>query len=1023
MFFNPERSISMQKKKVKIIKGSTDILIIAPHGVRGTRVRKDDINTDLLAKAIAEELGCSAIINDSIKRSVCDYNRISKATKDKRFISEIRKVLDAVGPTMVVWIHGLKEKSELSEKAKMKVSGLDCLIGYGQPDNLSAREETATNLETLLQKHGVHAYKTRKKAENYRGADQDNMNQWFQRQEEYKSLDKVQSIQLEFAISVREKDAIENTAKTVAAALSDLARPVQPSRTVAAREPQKAQLIPAKRLEVQIRDSDDIGELKDIHDKAEALRIYVRKAEKGFEKQNQYAEVKIRAERRCGEILPTEIEHGGDRKSESRLYRRTLKDLRISKHQSRCWQAIAQLPEDLFEKHLTKTRETKKELTSAGVYRRAFEFRRAKEADSKPLPGADSVKTPIRIRTGSGDFMNYIDQFNDVAAIITDPPYGKEHLDLFGKLGQFAAKVLKPGGSLLTMAGVYHLPRVLELMKPHLNYYWTIAYHMPAKRVQIQGRKVWCNWKPILWFVNGKYEGPRVKDVLIAAPREKGLHPWQQSEADFGTLIEIFTKPGDLIVDPFYGSGTLGAAAMMRNRDFFGIDIDPKTVETAENRLIDMGYKVVLPSHFQNQNPAELLDAWEKQGNNGGETDEMKANPTRLPDEQRDIPAEPFEENGKKYIPTDLQGVYSVKLKGQKPEEPKEAEASQNRIKKFSGWDKTDIEKPDGTQVEAITPVIISASRHTDLPAFYGEWLMNGLRRGYLQRPMPRNPTETEYISFEKTRLIVFWTKNPQPIFQYLDEIDKMGIGNYFQYTLNDYEAEGYEPNLPPLNQRIEAFKNLSKRIGREKVIWRFDPLILSNLITKETLVDRVYEVAKHLSGHTRKLVISFLTAGKHRKVVRNLTDKGVKYSDFTAADVNFVASRLGQISKEYGIEVATCADGQDLSFYGVGHNKCVDDMLIRRVFNQDERLMSFIGDGRKLKDSGQRKLCGCIVSKDIGEYHTCPHLCLYCYANISEKAVKNNIERIDQRGEMLLQQRTEALTGGKKSLNKNLPN
>ena len=123
-----------------------------------------------------------------------------------------------------------------------------------------------------------------------------------------------------------EKDAVENTAKAVAAALSDLRWHLQASTAIAAHKPQKAQLIPAKRLEAQIRASNDIGELKEIHDKAEALRSYVRKAEKGFEKQNQYAEVKIRAERRCGEILAFEIEHGGDRNSKSRFSHRTLKD-------------------------------------------------------------------------------------------------------------------------------------------------------------------------------------------------------------------------------------------------------------------------------------------------------------------------------------------------------------------------------------------------------------------------------------------------------------------------------------------------------------------------------------------------------------------------------------------------------------------------------------------------------------------------------------------------------------------------
>ena len=140
-----------------------------------------------------------------------------------------------------------------------------------------------------------------------------------------------------------------------------------------------AQIVPAKNLEAQIRTSNDIGQLKDIKDKAEALRVYVRKAEKGFEKQNEYAEVKIRAERRCGEILATEIQHGGDRKSKSRFNRKTLKDLGINKNQSHRWQTIAQLSEEEFEGHIAKTKDSNKELTSASVYRIANEDRKRSE--------------------------------------------------------------------------------------------------------------------------------------------------------------------------------------------------------------------------------------------------------------------------------------------------------------------------------------------------------------------------------------------------------------------------------------------------------------------------------------------------------------------------------------------------------------------------------------------------------------------------------------------------------------------
>ena len=124
---------------------------------------------------------------------------------------------------------------------------------------------------------------------------------------------------------------------------------------------------------------------------------------------------------------------------------------------------------------------------------------------------------------------------------------------------------------------------------------------------------------------------------------------------------------------------------------------------------------------------------------------------------------------------------------------------------------------------------------------------MNRLENGYVVKKNPFNQKK-EYVSFKNTRLIVFWTKNPDPIMGHLNEIDKKGIGYYFQYTLNDYEAEGLEPNLPSLEDRIITFKTLSDRINKEKVVWRFDPLVLTDVITKEHLVEKVENLMTHLS-------------------------------------------------------------------------------------------------------------------------------------------------------------------------------
>ena len=149
----------------------------------------------------------------------------------------------------------------------------------------------------------------------------------------------------------------------------------------------------------------------------------------------------------------------------------------------------------------------------------------------------------------------------------------------------------------------------------------------------------------------------------------------------------------------------------------------------------------------------------------------------------------------------------------------------------MKAWNKKNIINDKGETVEAILPFVISASRSTDIPAFYSRWFMNRLEKGYVTWVNPFNRKE-QYVSFEETKIIVFWTKNPQPIIPHLKELDKRGIRYYFQYTLNDYEKENLESNVPKLDIRIKTFIDLSSLIGKEKIIWRFDPLILSTAIT-----------------------------------------------------------------------------------------------------------------------------------------------------------------------------------------------
>jgi DNA repair photolyase len=334
------------------------------------------------------------------------------------------------------------------------------------------------------------------------------------------------------------------------------------------------------------------------------------------------------------------------------------------------------------------------------------------------------------------------------------------------------------------------------------------------------------------------------------------------------------------------------------------------------------------------------------------------------------------------------------------------------KIKKMSSkyWQKVTINITNGT-VDGIAPVIISASRATDISAFYADWFMHRLKTGYVKW-VNRFNGQSKYVSLNKTRAIVFWTKNAEPMMQYLPEIDGRGINYYFTYTLNDYEKEKLEPKVPLLQQRIDTFKRLSDTIGKGKVVWRFDPLILINTITVDTLLDKIYSIGKQIHTYTEKLVISFIDINLYKKVRQNLVTAGFRdCKEFTIEDMTGVAKGLQEVNREWNINIATCAEATDLSAYGINHNKCIDDTLMIRQFSHDKELMDFLGyvpteeglptfmeaKGKRikvLKDSGQRKDCGCIPSKDMGQYDTCINGCIYCYANTSPGIAQMNYQK-----------------------------
>lgn len=302
----------------------------------------------------------------------------------------------------------------------------------------------------------------------------------------------------------------------------------------------------------------------------------------------------------------------------------------------------------------------------------------------------------------------------------------------------------------------------------------------------------------------------------------------------------------------------------------------------------------------------------------------------------------------------------------------------------FKHW----IFKPN-KQKRGVIIMIISASRRTDIPAYYSEWLFNRLSEGYA---LVRNPVSTHRIS--RVSLlpsdvdgIVFWTKNPLPMIRRLSELEQYSY--YFQFTLNPY-GKDVEPSVPSKNEVIiPTFRQLSNMIGKDRIIWRYDPILFNNTYTPEYHIKYFRELASRLCGYTEKCIVSFIDF--YKKTERSMNAFGINEPQPYLMEE--LMQHFSKITSEYGISMNTCAEKSDFSKYGIGHAQCVDAELIERISG---RTLS------KKKDPNQRPECGCIQSADIGAYNTCGHGCIYCYANHSRTSVLKNIAAHDPKSPLL---------------------
>lgn len=283
-------------------------------------------------------------------------------------------------------------------------------------------------------------------------------------------------------------------------------------------------------------------------------------------------------------------------------------------------------------------------------------------------------------------------------------------------------------------------------------------------------------------------------------------------------------------------------------------------------------------------------------------------------------------------------------------------------------------------------PLIISASRRTDIPACYAPWLVNRLREGWALVPNPRNPHELRYVDLAAMDGIVLWSKNPAPLMAHWDALK--GLRSVFQFTLTAYGPE-IEPGLPRQAERVATLRQLAALVGPERVLWRYDPILLSDRYDEAFHEYNFTRLADELAGCTGRCTVSFLAP--YRNTARN---KGVLgHREPEEAERLRLLERLATIAAARGIAVVACAQAQDYSAVGVGRAACVDGPLFHRLW----------GVVPPPKDPGQRPGCGCVRSVDLGAYNTCALGCLYCYANYNPAVIARNRAAHDPLSPMLV--------------------
>ena len=281
--------------------------------------------------------------------------------------------------------------------------------------------------------------------------------------------------------------------------------------------------------------------------------------------------------------------------------------------------------------------------------------------------------------------------------------------------------------------------------------------------------------------------------------------------------------------------------------------------------------------------------------------------------------------------------------------------------------------------------MILNVSGRTDIVAFYSEWFINRYKEGYVDVRNPFNPKLVSRINFKNVDLILFCTKNPIPILDKLKYIDKPIL---FHVTLTPYKKD-IEPNVLPKGLLIESVKKISKIIGIDNIIVRYDPIFLNDKYTVSYHVKAFDKLCNLLNGHVKKIIVSFID--DYKNVRKN--QKILNIKEFTEADYKKIGQNFSQSAKKNGITVQTCFEDRNLVEYGFIKNDCLSHELAYKLTGKTYNKWS----------ARKGKKCNCVKMVDIGNYNSCKHFCKYCYANYDEKQVFDNFNNHDPNSSLLI--------------------